>query len=207
MNLTLRIWRQSGPRVKGKLVTYKITDISPDMPFWEMLNVLNEDLMKKGDPVGEFDSDCREGICGTCGSVINGIAHGGQHRTATRRLHMRHFKEDDTITIEPFKAKAFEIVKDLVVDRIPLDRILTKGGYISVNTGSAPDANLVTIPKEVADKALDSAECIGCGACAAACPNASASLFVSAKITHLALLPQGQTERKRRAYQMIKKNG
>ena len=203
MNFTLRIWRQSGPQDKGKLVPYSVEDISPDMSFLEMLDVLNEKLIKSGQDVVEFDSDCREGICGTCGLVINGKPHGGFHRTSTCQLHMRHFKDGEVITIEPFRAKAFPVVKDLVVDRSAFDRILAKGGYISVNTGSAPDANLIPIPKEVADEAMDAAECIGCGACVAACPNASAALFVSAKISHLANLPQGQPERKRRALSLI----
>jgi succinate dehydrogenase / fumarate reductase iron-sulfur subunit len=203
MNLTLRIWKQSGPNAKGKLVTYKVNDVSPDMSFLEMLDVMNENLIKGGEEPVEFDSDCREGICGTCGLVINGKAHGGRHRTATCQLHMRHFKDGDTITVEPFRAKSFPVIKDLVIDRSAFDRIITAGGYISVNTGSAPDANMIPIPKEDADKAMDSAECIGCGACVAACPNASASLFVGAKISQFAILPQGQAERKRRAVQMI----
>ncbi|MEJ2535499.1 MAG: succinate dehydrogenase/fumarate reductase iron-sulfur subunit, partial [Calditrichia bacterium] len=192
MNLTLRIWKQSGPNAKGKLVTYKVNDVSPDMSFLEMLDVMNENLIKSGEEPVEFDSDCREGICGTCGLVINGKAHGGRHRTATCQLHMRHFKDGDTITVEPFRAKSFPVIKDLVIDRSAFDRIITAGGYISVNTGSAPDANMIPIPKEDADKAMDSAECIGCGACVAACPNASASLFVGAKISQFAILPQGQ---------------
>ena len=203
MNLTLRIWKQSGPNAKGKLVTYKVNDVSPDMSFLEMLDVMNENLIKSGEEPVEFDSDCREGICGTCGLVINGKAHGGRHRTATCQLHMRHFKDGDTITVEPFRAKSFPVIKDLVIDRSAFDRIITAGGYISVNTGSAPDTNMIPIPKEDADKAMDSAECIGCGACVAACPNASASLFVGAKISQFAILPQGQAERKRRAVQMI----
>jgi succinate dehydrogenase / fumarate reductase iron-sulfur subunit len=203
MNLTLRIWKQSGPNVKGKLVNYKVNDISPDMSFLEMLDVLNETLIKGGEEPVEFDSDCREGICGTCGLVINGKAHGGRHRTATCQLHMRYFKDGDTITVEPFRAKSFPIIKDLVIDRSAFDRIIMAGGYISVNAGSAPEANLIPIGKEVANKAMDSAECIGCGACVAACPNASASLFVGAKISQFAILPQGQAERKQRAVQMI----
>ncbi len=203
MKLHLRIWRQQGPTSPGKLVSYEIEDVSPDMSFLEMLDVLNERLIKNGELPVEFESDCREGICGNCGLVINGIPHGGQHRTATCQLHMRHFRDGQTITIEPFRAKAFPVIKDLVVDRSAFDRILAKGGYISVRTGSAPDANLIPIAKEIADQAMDSAECIGCGACVAACPNASASLFVSAKIAQYALLPQGQPERKRRALMMI----
>lgn len=203
MNLKLRIWRQAGPDKPGKLVDYTLDNVSPDMSFLEMLDVLNEELMKKGENPVEFESDCREGICGNCGSVINGIPHGGQHRTASCQLHMRHFRDGDTITIEPFRAKAFPVIKDLVVDRSAFDHILKKGGYISVNTGSAPDANLLPVAREVADQAMDSAECIGCGACVAACPNASASLFVSAKISHLARLPQGQPERKRRLIRLM----
>ncbi len=203
MNLKLRIWRQAGPDKPGKLVDYTLDNVSPDMSFLEMLDVLNEELMKKGEDPVEFESDCREGICGNCGSVINGTPHGGQHRTASCQLHMRHFKDGDTITIEPFRAKAFPVIKDLVVDRSAFDHILKKGGYISVNTGSAPDANLMPVAREVADQAMDSAECIGCGACVAACPNASASLFVSAKISHLARLPQGQPERKRRLIRLM----
>ena len=203
MNLTLRIWRQKGPDDKGRLVDYSVKDISPNMSFLEMLDVLNEHLIKSNQDVVEFDSDCREGICGTCSLVINGKPHGGFYRTTTCQLHMRHFTDGDVITIEPFRAKAFPVIKDLVVDRSSFDRILTSGGYISVNTGSAPDANLISISKDVADVAMDAAECIGCGACVAACPNASAALFVSAKISHLAQLPQGQPERKRRASRMI----
>ncbi len=203
MNLTLKIWRQSGPAKPGKFETYHLDDVNPDMSFLEMLDVLNEKLIKQGEVPVEFDSDCREGICGTCGLIINGIAHGGNERTATCQLHMRHFKDGDTITIEPFRAKSFPIIKDLVIDRSAFDRILQKGGYISVNTGSAPEANLIPIPKEVADEAMDSAECIGCGACVAACPNAAAALFVGAKISQFAKLPQGEPERKKRALAMI----
>jgi succinate dehydrogenase / fumarate reductase iron-sulfur subunit len=203
MNLTLKIWRQAGPDTKGKLVQYQLPDVSPHMSFLEMLDVLNENLIKKGEEAVEFDSDCREGICGTCGLVINGIPHGPQKLTATCQLHMRHFKDGDTITIEPFRAGGFPIIKDLVVDRSAFDRIVEKGGYISVNTGSAPDANEIPVPKEDADKSFDAAACIGCGACVAACPNASASLFVGAKISQFAYLPQGEVERKRRAQRMV----
>ena len=205
MNFKLRIWKQNGSDGKGKLINHQIQDISPHMSFLEMLDVVNEKLMKSGQEIFEFDSDCREGICGTCGMVINGKPHGGQYRTATCQLHMREFKDGQTITVEPFRANAFNIIKDLVVNRSAFDRILASGGYISVNTGGAPDANLTPIPKDRADTAMDSAECIGCGACVAACPNASAALFVSAKITHLAILPQGQAERRRRAERMIRK--
>lgn len=183
LNLTLKIWRQPGPDMPGKLVEYKIPGVSTHMSFLEMLDVLNEDLIKKGEEPVEFDSDCREGICGVCGLVINGIPHGPQKLTTTCQLHMRHFNDGDTIIIEPFRAGAFPVIKDLVVDRSAFDRIMEKGGYISVNTGSAPDANEIPIPKEMADNAFDAAACIGCGACVAACPNASASLFVGAKIS------------------------
>lgn len=203
MTLHLRIWRQKDANSPGKLVSYTLNDVTPEMSFLEMLDVLNEHLVAKGEEPVEFDNDCREGICGMCSLVINGIPHGPEHATATCQLHMRHFKDGDTITIEPFRAKPFPVVKDLVVDRSAFDRILAAGGYISVNAGSAPDANSIPIPKEVADEAMDAAACIGCGACVAACPNASASLFVSAKISQLALLPQGQPERKRRALRMI----
>ncbi len=203
MTLHLRIWRQKDANSPGKLVSYTLNDVTPEMSFLEMLDVLNEHLIAKGEEPVEFDNDCREGICGMCSLVINGIPHGPEHATATCQLHMRHFKDGDTITIEPFRAKPFPVVKDLVVDRSAFDRILAAGGYISVNAGSAPDANTIPIPKEVADEAMDAAACIGCGACVAACPNASASLFVSAKISQLALLPQGQPERKRRALRMI----
>ncbi len=203
MTLHLRVWRQKDANSPGKLVSYTLNDVTPEMSFLEMLDVLNEHLVAKGEEPVEFDNDCREGICGMCSLVINGIPHGPEHATATCQLHMRHFKDGDTITIEPFRAKPFPVVKDLVVDRSAFDRILAAGGYISVNAGSAPDANSIPIPKEVADEAMDAAACIGCGACVAACPNASASLFVSAKISQLALLPQGQPERKRRALRMI----
>ncbi len=203
MTLTLRIWRQKDANSKGGFETYQVTDISPDMSFLEMLDVLNDNLTKEGKEPVEFDNDCREGICGMCSLVINGIPHGDQHRTATCQLHMRHFHDGQTITIEPFRAKAFPVVKDLVVDRSAFDRIIAKGGYISVNTGSAQDANNIPISKEAADAAMDSAECIGCGACVAACPNASASLFVSAKISQYTFLPQGQPERYRRVLRMV----
>jgi len=203
MTLTLRIWRQKDANSKGGFETYTVADISPDMSFLEMLDVLNDNLTKEGKEPVEFDNDCREGICGMCSLVINGIPHGDQHRTATCQLHMRHFHDGQTITIEPFRAKAFPVVKDLVVDRSAFDRIIAKGGYISVNTGSAQDANNIPISKEAADAAMDSAECIGCGACVAACPNASASLFVSAKISQYTFLPQGQPERYRRVLRMV----
>lgn len=201
-NLKLIIWRQKDSKSSGRFETYPIEDISPHMSFLEMLDVLNENLLKEGkDPV-EFESDCREGICGTCGLVINGIVHGPQKLTAVCQLHMRHFNNGDTITIEPFRAAAFPIIKDLVVDRSALDRIMQKGGYVSVNTGGAPDANEIPISHEQAESAMDSASCIGCGACIAACPNASASLFVGAKISQYLYLPQGKPEKDRRIVRM-----
>lgn len=203
LNLHLRIWRQPGPAVEGKLVDYPLEGVSSDMSFLEMLDVLNEKLIKAGkDPV-EFDSDCREGICGTCGLVINGVAHGPMRATTVCQLHMRSFQDGDTIVIEPWRAKAFPVIRDLVVDRDAFDRIISAGGYISVNTGSAPDGNAIPIPKSAADRAMDAASCIGCGACVAACPNASAALFVSAKIAQFRHLPQGQLERKSRVQRMV----
>jgi succinate dehydrogenase / fumarate reductase, iron-sulfur subunit len=202
---TLRVWRQKGPDDKGRLVAYQVSDIAPDMSILETLDMLNDQLTKKGEDPIAFDSDCREGICGTCGLVVEGVAHGPRLATTTCELRMRHFKDGAVITIEPFRAAAFPIVKDLVVDRTAFDRIMQAGGYISVNTGSAPDANAVLVPKDKADLAMDAASCIGCGACVAACPNASASLFVSAKIAQFALLPQGQAEAKRRALNMIER--
>jgi succinate dehydrogenase / fumarate reductase iron-sulfur subunit len=198
MNLTLYVWRQKGPGQKGKLVEYEAKDISSDMSFLEMLDVVNEDLIKKGEEPIAFDHDCREGICGTCGQVINGLPHGPREKTTVCQLHMRHFKDNDTIYIEPWRARAFPVVRDLIVDRSALDRIIQAGGYISVHTGGVPDANAVLIPKHDADTAMDAAECIGCGACVAACPNGSAMLFTAAKVAHLALLPQGRTEAARR---------
>ena len=202
MTLKLLIWREKIGK-PGKMVPYTVTGISPHMSFLEMLDVLNEQLIKRGEEPIEFDNDCREGICGMCSLVINGIAHGPQNKTATCQLHMRHFKDGDTITIEPFRARAFPAIKDLVVDRSAFDRIIAKGGYTSVNTGSAPDANSLPISKEMANQAMDAAECIGCGACVAACPNASASLFVGAKISQYTFLPQGQAEGDRRARHMV----
>ncbi|MGY6560449.1 MAG: succinate dehydrogenase/fumarate reductase iron-sulfur subunit [Nitritalea sp.] len=202
MNLTLKIWRQSGPSSNGSFKDYKIGGISADMSFLEMLDVLNEELSEKGEDPVHFDHDCREGICGMCSLHINGKPHGPQ-QTTTCQLHMRSFKDGDTITIEPWRAKAFPVMKDLVVDRSAFDRIIQAGGYVSVNTGGVPDANEIPIPKKLADEAFDAATCIGCGACVAACKNASAMLFTSAKISQLALLPQGQVERKERAEKMI----
>lgn len=203
MTLNLEIWRQENSQSKGEMSSYTVHDISPDMSFLEMLDVLNEDLIKKGEDPVAFDSDCREGICGTCGMVVNGVAHGPEKATSVCQLHMRHFNDGDTIVIEPFRAEAFPVIRDLVVDRSAFDNIMSAGGYISVNTGSAQDANTILIPKHVADQAMDSATCIGCGACVAACPNASASLFTSAKITHMTLLPQGQPERSQRVSRMV----
>src|SRR4030081_1186839 len=203
VRLNLKIWRQSGPTASGRLEDYTADDVSPDMSFLEMLDVVNEGLIVKGKDAIAFDSDCREGICGTCGLVVNGIAHGPDRGTTVCQLHMRRFRDGDTITIEPWRAKAFPVVKDLVVDRSAFDRIITAGGYISINVGGAQDGNTILIPKDVSEAAMDSAACIGCGACVAACKNASAHLFVSAKISHLALLPQGQPERYRRVVTMI----
>lgn len=202
MKLTLKIWRQKDANSTGKLVAYEVSDIESHMSFLEMLDVLNEELLIKGEEPIHFDHDCREGICGTCSMFINGRAHGPQ-QTTTCQLHMRSFKDGDTIVIEPWRANAFPVVKDLVVNRGAFDRIIQAGGYVSVNTGGVPDANLIPIHKDVANEAMDAAACIGCGACVATCKNASAMLFVSAKISQLALLPQGQVERKQRAEAMI----
>jgi succinate dehydrogenase / fumarate reductase iron-sulfur subunit len=203
MNITLKVWRQASAKAAGALVEYKATDVSPDMSFLEMLDVVNEGLISRGEVPIAFDHDCREGICGMCGVMINGVAHGPMKGTATCQLHMRSFKDGDTIVIEPWRATAFPVIKDLVVDRGAFDRIIQAGGYVSVATGGAKDANTIPIPKTDADSAMDAAACIGCGACVAACPNASASLFTSAKISHLGLLPQGQPERYRRALKMV----
>ncbi|MDF5754677.1 succinate dehydrogenase/fumarate reductase iron-sulfur subunit [Spongiactinospora sp. TRM90649] len=203
MNLTLKVWRQNGPSDRGRMVKYLVEDVSPDMSFLEMLDVLNERLILEGDDPIAFDHDCREGICGMCGMVINGVAHGEQRATTTCQLHMRHFEDGATITIEPWRAAPFPVVKDLVVDRSSFDRIIQAGGFISVPAGSAPDAHAVPVKKDDADAAFDAATCIGCGACVAACPNGSASLFTAAKITHLGLLPQGQPERDKRAQAMV----
>jgi succinate dehydrogenase / fumarate reductase, iron-sulfur subunit len=203
MNLTLHVWRQTGPQNPGKMVIYQARDIKPDMSFLEMLDVVNEGLTERGETPIAFDSDCREGICGMCSLMINGIAHGPMHGTATCQLHMRSFKDGDTIYIEPWRARAFPIIKDLTVDRSAFDRIIQAGGFITAPTGGAQDANNILVPKESLETAMDAAACIGCGACVAACPNASASLFTAAKITHLGLLPQGQPERYRRALQMV----
>ena len=203
MNLTLKVWRQEGPNAKGRLETIPATDVSPGDSFLEMLDQVNEGLESSGREPIAFDHDCREGICGMCSLMINGVAHGPDSGTTTCQLHMRSFRDGDTIVIEPWRARAFPVVKDLVVDRSAFDRVIEAGGYISVNSGSAPDANLTPIPKDVADLAFDSATCIGCGACVASCKNASAMLFVSAKVQHLGLLPQGQAERGRRVLNMV----
>ena len=203
MNLTLKVWRQKDSHSPGSLVTYRVPGVVDHMSFLEMLDVLNEDLTQKGEDPIAFDHDCREGICGMCSLVIDGVPHGPDRGTTTCQLHMRRFRDGDTITIEPFRAKAFPVLKDLVVDRGAFDRIIQAGGFVSVNTGGAPDANLIPIPKEQAEIAMDAAACIGCGACVATCKNASASLFVAAKVQHLAHLPQGQAERYRRVTAMV----
>ncbi|HEX9653310.1 MAG TPA: succinate dehydrogenase/fumarate reductase iron-sulfur subunit [bacterium] len=203
MTLNLKIWRQRNSQSKGQFVIYKLENVSQHMSFLEMLDVLNEKLIKDGQDPVEFDNDCREGICGMCSMVINGVAHGPWKGTATCQLHMRQYKHGDTIVIEPWRARGFPVIKDLVVDRTAFDRIIAAGGYISMNAGGAPDANAIPIPKDIAEEAMDAAACIGCGACVAACPNASASLFVAAKISQFALLPQGQPERKRRVIRMV----
>ena len=203
MNLTLKIWRQKDANAAGSFVAYDAPDVNPEMSFLEMLDVVNEGLIARGEEPIAFDSDCREGICGTCGMVINGIAHGGLRGTTACQLHMRHFKDGQTLTIEPWRAKAFPVIKDLIVDRTAFDRIIQAGGFISVNTGGTPDANALPVPKTAAEESMDAAACIGCGACVAACKNASAMLFVSAKIGHLSLLPQGKPERDRRALNMV----
>jgi len=203
MTIHLRVWRQRGPEADGRFVDYAVPGVNPDMSFLEMLDVLNEQLtLDSEDPI-EFDHDCREGICGSCGLMINGIAHGPSARTATCQLHMRHYRDGDTIVVEPWRARAFPVIRDLVVDRASFDRIMSAGGYVSANTGAAPDANAIPIRKDDAEEAFDYAACIGCGACVAACPNSSASLFTGAKVAHLALLPQGEPERKRRAVGMV----
>ncbi|MEM7135370.1 MAG: succinate dehydrogenase/fumarate reductase iron-sulfur subunit [Myxococcota bacterium] len=203
LNLTLHVWRQPGPNRPGGFQTYPARGITTHMSFLEMLDVVNEELIEKGDEPIAFDYDCREGICGTCGMVVNGVAHGPQRLTTVCQLHMRQFKDGEEIWLEPWRAHGFPVVKDLVVDRSAFDRIIQAGGYVSIRTGSASEANEIPIPKKIADQAMDAAECIGCGACVAACPNASASLFTAAKISHLSLLPQGQAERDDRAAKMV----
>jgi succinate dehydrogenase / fumarate reductase iron-sulfur subunit len=203
MHLILKIWRQKDRNSKGRLVTYELDNATPDMSFLEMLDLLNLDLARKGEETVAFDHDCREGICGTCSLYINGRAHGPLKGVAACQLHMRSFKDGDTIVIEPWRARAFPVIKDLVVDRSAFDRIIQAGGFISVKTGGAPDANAIPIPKPIAEEAFEAAACIGCGACVAACKNASAMLFVAAKISQLAILPQGHAERKMRAEAML----
>ncbi len=203
LTIKLKVWRQENAGAKGKFVDYTIDDVNPDMSFLEMLDELNEELIKKDDLPIEFDNDCREGICGMCGMVINGTAHGPKSGTTTCEVRMRQFKDGETILIEPWRARPFPVIKDLVVDRSAFDRIMVAGGYIDVKTGSAPDAHTVLVPKENADLAMDMAACIGCGACVAACPNASASLFVGAKVSQFALLPQGQPEATKRVEAMV----
>jgi succinate dehydrogenase / fumarate reductase, iron-sulfur subunit len=204
MKIILHVWRQKDRNAQGKLVRYECPNVSEHMSFLEMLDVLNEDLTAKGEDPVAFEHDCREGICGSCGFVINGVAHGPMPGTTVCQLHMRHFKDGDELYLEPWRAKAFPVMKDLIVDRGAFDRIIAAGGYISVPAGSAPDGNAIPVPKEDSDRSMDAAQCIGCGACVAACPNASASLFTSAKISHLGLLPQGQPERYERALNMVR---
>ena len=203
LSLTLQVWRQDGPQDAGRFETFHLDGISTHCSFLEMLDQLNERLVAQGREAVAFDHDCREGICGSCGVVINGRAHGPEAETATCQLHMRKFSDGDTIWIEPFRARAFPVLKDLIIDRTALDRIVATGGFVSVATGQAPDAHAVPVPREAAEQAMDAAQCIGCGACVAACPNAAAMLFVGAKVSHLALLPQGQVERSRRVLAMV----
>ncbi len=203
MNLNLKIWRQKDQNDEGRMVDYHVTEVSPDMSFLEMMDVLNARLIKNGEDPVAFDHDCREGICGACSMVINGEPHGPEYATTTCQLHMRHFNDGDTVYVEPFRAGSFPVIRDLVVDRTPFDRIISAGGYVSVNTGGAPDGNTIPVKKEHADEAFNAATCIGCGACVAACPNSSAMLFVGAKVSQLALLPQGQPEAENRVQQMV----
>ena len=203
MKLTLRVWRQKNTNSRGKFVEYQAHNVIPEMSFLEMLDVVNEDLISKGIEPIAFDSDCREGICGTCSMVINGVPHGGHRRTTVCQLHMRHFKDGDRLTIEPWRATAFPVVKDLIVDRTAFDHVIEAGGFISVSTGQAPEANTISVPRPAAEKAMDAAACIGCGACVAACKNASAMLFVAAKVSQFAYLPQGQVERAERVQKMV----
>lgn len=203
MNIQLKIWRQENARTKGRMVDYRLADVNPEMSFLEMLDVLNEELIQRDEDPVEFDHDCREGICGQCGLFINGRAHGPLAATTTCQLHMRHFKDGDTIYIEPFRAKAFPVIKDLRIDRSAFDRIIQAGGYVSTRTGDAPEANALPIPHKVAEAAFDAAACIGCGACVATCKNASAALFTGAKVSHLAMLPQGRPEAAQRVKKMV----
>jgi succinate dehydrogenase / fumarate reductase iron-sulfur subunit len=204
MRITLKVWRQPGPAVAGAFHTYHADDVSPDMSFLEMLDVVNEDLTAKGEEPIAFDHDCREGICGTCSLMIDGVPHGPKRATTTCQLHMRTYEDGDVIVVEPWRASAFPVLRDLVVDRTAFDRIIQAGGFVTAPTGSAQDGNAMLIPKEVSDLAMDAAACIGCGACVAACPNGSATLFTAAKVSHLALLPQGQPERQRRVQAMVR---
>jgi succinate dehydrogenase / fumarate reductase iron-sulfur subunit len=203
MRLTLQVWRQAGPRAAGAFETYDVDGLSEEMSFLEALDLLNEQLVAAGREPVAFDSDCREGICGSCGLMIDGQPHGPQRGTATCQLHLRRFRDGDTVVVEPFRSAGFPLVKDLVVDRTAFDRIIAAGGYITAPTGSAPDANLIPVPKEAADRAMDAAACIACGACVAACPNGAGQLFTAAKVAHLNLLPQGQPERHRRTLAMV----
>jgi succinate dehydrogenase / fumarate reductase iron-sulfur subunit len=204
MRLTLKVWRQAGPGARGEFRTYTATDVSEHMSFLEMLDVVNEELLARGEEPIAFDHDCREGICGTCALMINGVPHGPRRATTTCQLHMRSFRDGDTITIEPWRARAFPVLRDLIVDRTGLDRIIAAGGFVSAPTGSAQDANAILVPKDRAELAMDAAACIGCGACVAACPNGSSMLFTAAKVAHLSLLPQGQPERYRRVMAMVR---
>ncbi|MCC6626720.1 MAG: succinate dehydrogenase/fumarate reductase iron-sulfur subunit [Chloroflexi bacterium] len=205
MRLTLKIWRQESATAAGRFVTYQHDQVSEHMSFLEMLDVLNQQLIQRGEEPVAFDHDCREGICGTCSLMIDGVAHGPERATTTCQLHMRHFQDGATVTIEPWRARAFPVIKDLVVDRTAFDRIIQAGGFISVNTGGTPDANTLPVPKGQAERAMDGAACIGCGACVAACPNASAMLFTAAKVVHLSQLPQGQPERQARVARMVRR--
>ncbi|MFN3323684.1 MAG: succinate dehydrogenase/fumarate reductase iron-sulfur subunit [Bryobacteraceae bacterium] len=206
MRLTLHVWRQRNSTEAGRMVRYELDNVNPDMSFLEMLDVLNEELIAKGEDPIAFEHDCREGICGSCGFVVNGIAHGKLPGTTVCQLHMRHYSDGEELYIEPWRARSFPVLKDLVVDRSAFDRIIAAGGYISIPTGSAPDGNTILVPKKDADQAMDAAACIGCGACVAACPNASASLFTGSKVTHLGMLPQGQPERDERALRMVRQS-
>ena len=203
MKLTIKVWRQQNTKAPGAFVTYQVSDITPEMSFLEMLDVLNEDLQNKGEAPVVFEHDCREGICGSCGFLINGVAHGGRRGTTVCQLSMRFFKDGDSLTLEPWRARAFPVLRDLMVDRSAFDRIIQAGGFITAGTGSAPEANGILVPKDSADMAFDGAACIGCGACVAACPNAAAMLFTAAKITHLNVLPQGQPQRDQRTLDMV----
>ena len=203
MNLTLHVWRQKSREADGAFATYQVSGISPDASFLEMLDVVNEELTMKGEEPIHFEHDCREGICGSCGMMINGTAHGPMGGTATCQLHMRHFTDGDVVEVEPWRARAFPVIKDLIVDRSPLDKIIQAGGFISVNTGAAVEANTIPIPKQVQEQSMDAAECIQCGACVAQCPNGAAQLFTAAKVSHLGLLPQGQPERYERVVKMV----